>query len=274
MVPPSTTEPFELFAIRYARHTGRTIADNVIGGDLHEAGSDLEYFIWVAKRSDRTFVIDTGFGRDQAAQRGRDLLRKPIEGLAALGIDAARVEDVVITHLHYDHAGTLDDFSGARFHVQDAEAAYATGRCMCHDFLKVPFHVEDIVSFVRHLYAGRVCFHDGVSDLAQGLSLHRVGGHTAGLQVVRVWTRRGWVVIASDASHLYMNMRSQRAFPAVYNIGDLLEGYRACHALAEGPDHVIPGHDPLVMALYPPVSPDLEGIAVRLDVPPRQLPQA
>lgn len=271
MTASSAIEPFELFAIRYARHSGRTVADNVIGGDLHEAGSDLDYFIWVAKRSDRVFVIDTGFGPQQAEQRGRTLLRRPVEGLATLGIDPARVEDVVLTHLHYDHAGTLDDFTGARFHLQDAEAAYATGRCMCHDFLKVPFHVEDVVSFVRHLYSGRVCFHDGAQDLAPGLSLHKVGGHTAGLQVVRVWTRRGWVVVASDASHLYMNINTNRAFPAVYNVGDLLEGYRVVEALAEGPDHVIPGHDPLVMALYPAVSPDLEGIAVRLDVAPRAL---
>jgi len=269
MTAQKAREPFELFAIRYARHTGRKGSDNIIGGDLHEDGSDLDYFVWVARRSDKTFVIDTGFDAPAAARRGRDLLRKPHDGLARLRIDAAAVEDVVLTHLHYDHAGTLSAFPRARFHVQDAEVSYATGRCMCHGFLRHPYDVEDVVSFVRHVYSSRVAFHDGTVELADGLSLHRIGGHTAGLQVVRVWTRRGWVVVASDASHLYLNMRSRLAFPAVYNVGDLLEGYETIHRLADSPDHVIPGHDPLVMHLYPPPSPDLEGIVVRLDCPPR-----
>jgi glyoxylase-like metal-dependent hydrolase (beta-lactamase superfamily II) len=264
-------EPFELYAIRYANNSGRRSSDNFIGGDLHEAGSDLDYFVWVAKRSDRTFVIDTGFDQDQAAERKRDLFRTPAEGLALLGIDAAQVDEIILTHLHYDHAGTLSAFPRACFHVQDSEVAYATGRCMCHGFLRHPYHVEDVVTFVRTVYAGRVNFHDGSVDLADGLSLHRTGGHSGGLQVVRVWTKRGWVVVASDASHLYANMNRKIPFPAVHNAEEVLEGFRTVHRLADSPAHVVPGHDPLVMHLYPPVSRELEGIAVRLDEPPKDL---
>lgn len=265
-------EPFELFALRYANHTGRQVWDNAIGGDPHEAGSDLDYFIWVARRSDRNFVIDTGFDTEQAVARKRDLIRKPHEALALIGIDAAKVDEVILSHLHYDHAGTLGDFPRACFHVQDAEVAYATGRCMCHGFLRHPFHVEDVVSFVRHVYAGRVAFHDGTVELADGLTLHRTGGHSGGLQVVRVWTKRGWVVVASDASHLYMNMNRGLPFPAVHDAGAMMEGFRIIHELADSPAHVVPGHDPLVMAIYPPVSPELAGIAVRLDETPKELP--
>ncbi len=262
-------KPFELFALRYARHTGRSAADNWIGGDLHEAGEDLFYYIWVARRSDRTFVIDTGFGEDAARARGRDLSFRPAAALARLGIDAAQVDRVILTHLHYDHAGTLGDFPRACFHLQAQEAAYATGPCMCHGFLRHPFDVEDVVDFVRLNFAGRIAFHDGVTELAEGLSLHRTGGHSGGLQVVRVWTRRGWVVVASDATHLYRNFRSNLVFPAVYHVGELLEGYRTIRVLADSDDHVIPGHDPLVMQLFPPV-PGLEGMAVRLDVASRE----
>src|SRR3546814_9925467 len=69
---------------------------------------------------------------------------------------------------------------------------------MCHGFLRHPYDVEDIVGLVRNVYGNKVAFHDGVSELASGLTLHRVGGHTAGLQIVRVWTRRGWVVVRSE----------------------------------------------------------------------------
>ncbi|NDW03157.1 N-acyl homoserine lactonase family protein [Jiella pacifica] len=265
-------EPFELFALRYANHGGRKQSDNFIGGDPHENGADLDYYVWVARRSDRLFVIDTGFGPEAAARRGRTLLRSPAEALHLLGIDAAAVDDVILTHLHYDHAGTPGDFPAARFHLQDGEMAFATGRCMCHAHLAAPFEVEDVVTMVRRVFSGQVIFHDGVETLCDGLSLHRVGGHSSGLQVVRVFTRRGWVVIASDASHLYANMGRGKPFPIVVDVAEMLDGFRRIRALADSDDHVIPGHDPLVMHLYPPVSPALEGIAVRLDMAQRQAP--
>jgi glyoxylase-like metal-dependent hydrolase (beta-lactamase superfamily II) len=86
---------------------------------------------------------------------------------------------------------------------------------------------------------------------------------------VRVWTERGSVVLASDASHLYANMERRSPFPIVFNAGDMLDGFRKLRELADGPDHVVPGHDPLVMDRYPASSPELEGIAVRLDLPPK-----
>ena len=98
--------------------------------------------------------------------------------------------------------------------------------------------------------------------------MHHVGGHTNGLQVMRVKTARGWVVLASDASHFYANFEQMRAYATVYNVGDMLEGFTTVKRLATSPHHVIPGHDPLVLRRYPAPKPELEGIAARLDVEP------
>ena len=270
--PLSGIEPFELFALNYARHGGRRETDNLLGGDPHEAGSDLAYYVWVARRSDRLFVIDTGFGPEAAATRGRTLSASPTDRLRQLGIAPEAVEDVILTHLHYDHAGTLGAFPNARYHVQDHEASFATGRCMCHGALRQAYDVEDVVAFVRALYGGRVVFHDGTAELAPGLRVHKVGGHTAGLQVVQVWTRRGWVVLSSDAAHLYANLERRVPFPIVHDVGALLEGYRMLHELADSPDHIVVGHDPLVMTLYPALSAELSDAIVRLDVAPGAMP--
>ncbi len=264
----SAIEPFNLFAIRYAHHAKRSASENFIGGDPHEDASPLDYFVWVAQRSDRVFIVDTGFGEAQARLRQRQLLRPPADGVKALDIDPARVEDVIITHLHYDHAGTLDAFPRARFHVQDREMAFATGHCMCHPAMRQAFAVEDVMEMVRHVFAGRVHFHDGDAELASGLSVHRIGGHTAGIQCVRVLTRRGWVVLASDTSHLYANMEQGRPFPIVYNVADMLEGHKRLYQLADSPRHIVPGHDPLVMQRYRAPRRALEGVAVRLDEGP------
>jgi glyoxylase-like metal-dependent hydrolase (beta-lactamase superfamily II) len=263
----SSTPRYAVYAVRYATREARR-SEHFYGGDPHDGPMPMDYFVWAAVSGEQTVVVDVGCTEATAVRRGRAYLRTPVEGLATLGIDAARVRHVVLTHLHYDHAGTLESFPSARFHLQDAESAYATGRCMCHGFFRQAFDVENIVSMVRHLYAGRVSFHDGMALLVPGLSVHHVGGHTAGLQVVRVLTRRGWVVLASDATHLYANMERGAPFPIVHSVAAMFEAYRIVRALADSADHVIPGHDPLVMQRYPAPSAGLEGIIARLDVPP------
>lgn len=261
-------EPFEIIALKYAHLGNRHPGESFILADPHEFGPDLDYFVWVLRRKDRTWLIDTGFAQEAATRRKRDLLRNPADALSSIGIDAADVTDIILTHLHYDHAGNLDRFPNARFHLQDREMAYGTGRCMCHPTLRAPFDVGDIVTMVQHVFAGKAVFHEGDTELAPGLTVHRVGGHSAGLQIARVWTKRGWVVVASDASHLYANFQQRRPFPVVYNIAEMLEGYNTLYRLADSPDHIVPGHDPLVMKYYPAASRRLEGIAVRLDLNP------
>jgi glyoxylase-like metal-dependent hydrolase (beta-lactamase superfamily II) len=260
-------DTYEVFAVKYARHERRS-PENFIGGDLHDALMPLDYFVWAIRGASATFIVDTGFTKEMAAKRGRDHIRSPGDGLKTIGIDPETVGDVVITHMHYDHAGNLGLFPRARFHIQDREMQYCTGRCMCHAHLRQTFEADDVVTMVRHVFDGRVRFHDGTSELAPGITLHLIGGHALGLQAVRVKTRRGHVVLASDASHFYANYEEGRPFPVAANIADTLEGYRIIRELASSPRHVIPGHDPLVLARYPAAGPGLEGIVARLDAEP------
>jgi glyoxylase-like metal-dependent hydrolase (beta-lactamase superfamily II) len=246
-------ENYAVYAIKYAHHERRSSL-NFIGGDTHDVPMPLDYFVWAIIGAGRTWIVDTGFDQAGADKRGREIIRPIDQGLAALGIDVATVEDVIITHMHYDHAGNRDLFPKARYHVQDREMAFCTGRCMCHRNQAVHFEPADVAGMVMKLFANRVVFHDGNDELAPGLSVHRVGGHTDGMQVVRVRTGQGWLVLASDASHLYANIEQQRPFPAVYHVGEVLEGYRRIHALADHPALVIPGHDPLVLERFPAAS--------------------
>ena len=257
---------YEIYAIRYA-HLPRTARHNFIDGDAHDGPMPLDYFVWVIKNGGRHWVVDTGFDAAMAAQRRRQLIRPVEAGLEAIGIDPAGVEDVIISHMHYDHAGNQQLFPRARYHLQDEEMAFCTGRAMCHGLMRAPFDAADVQAMVGRVFKDRVVFHDGDAELAPGLTLHRVGGHTRGLQVVRVATRRGWVVLASDAAHFYANWRQRRPFPIVENITAYLEAFRRIEQLADSPRHVIPGHDPRVLSCYPRALPDVADI-VRLDLDP------
>jgi hypothetical protein len=64
-------------------------------------------------------------------------------------------------------------------------------------------------------------------------------------------------------------MEQDRLFPIVYNVGDMLEGFRTLKKLATSPKHIIPGHDPLVMDRYPAAKPGMEDWIVRLDADPK-----
>jgi glyoxylase-like metal-dependent hydrolase (beta-lactamase superfamily II) len=132
------------------------------------------------------------------------------------------------------------------------------------------FEVADVVNVVHGLYEERLTLHDGDWDLAPGISVHLVPGHTPGIQVLRVNTRRGRVVLASDTTHYYENMETGRPFATTYDVAQTLAGYATLTKLADSPQHIVPGHDPLVIQRYPMVSDELAGIVARLDAEPSE----
>jgi glyoxylase-like metal-dependent hydrolase (beta-lactamase superfamily II) len=258
-----------IYAVRYG-HLDRTSDRNFLGGDDHASRMPLDYYVWVIKAGAHSIVVDTGFDAAAAAGRGRTLIRPVAEGLAAIDCDPTGVLDVVITHMHYDHAGNVDLFPRARFHVQDAEMAYCTGRAMTHQHLASPFEAENVVQMVRRVFDGRVVFHAGESVLYPGVTLHHLPGHTLGLQAVRVETERGPVVLASDAAHFWANLEREIPFPIVADVPQYLESLRTLRRLAPSIDHIIPGHDPLVLSRFAAEA-GVKDI-VRLDLAP--LPRA
>jgi glyoxylase-like metal-dependent hydrolase (beta-lactamase superfamily II) len=248
--PPERTVTNRIYAIRYA-HLDRTSDKNFLGGDDHAHPMPIDYYVWVIKGDSRTIVVDTGFDSAAAASRGRTLTRPVAEGLAAIDVDPKDVSDVVITHMHYDHAGNTALFPHAQFHVQDAEMAYCTGRAMTHPHLSAFFAADNVVEMVRRVFDGRVVFHAGDAVLYPGVTLHHLPGHTLGLQAVRVQTGRGFVVLASDAAHFWANLERETPYPIVADVPQYLDSLRALQKLAPSIDHIIPGHDPQVLARFP-----------------------
>ena len=120
------------------------------------------------------------------------------------------------------------------------------------------------------MYDNRVMFHNGVDQIAPGITVHHIGGHSKGLQCVRVMTKRGWVVLAADCVHYYEHIETGRFFRTVFNVGEMLDGYQTIRGLAESLRHIVPGHDPLVIERYPAASAELKGIVAQLDLDPNE----
>ncbi|MFK7751431.1 MAG: N-acyl homoserine lactonase family protein [Sedimentitalea sp.] len=245
------SDTWTIYALKYAERNTRTRSDSFLDDDHPAAPHGMDYFIWVLERAGRCIVVDTGYDAKEGARRGRPILRDPAASLAALQLDPDTVDTVIITHLHYDHAGGLERYPYAQFHLQETEMAFATGACMCSGELRAPFTAEHVCDMVRHVYSGRVVFHNGDGQVAPGVSVHRVGGHSRGLQVVRVMTDQGPFCLASDASHYYENFEAGKLFPIVVDREDMQLGFKQIVDLAQAPARVIPGHDPLVTQRFP-----------------------
>lgn len=242
---------WEVHAVKYADRNARTRADSFIFDDNHDQPHAMDYFMWVLRRGAEVILVDTGYDTAEAKARGRPIRLDPVQALAPLGLTPDDITTLIVTHLHYDHAGGLHLFPNATLHMQAAEMAFATGPCMCHDTLRMPFTATHICEAIRRLYAGKLIFHDGDAQVAEGVTVHCIGGHSRGLQAVRVRTSAGWLVLASDAAHFYENQRARKPFPIVVDLQNMMEGFVTLERLASHPDLIIPGHDPLVRGFFP-----------------------
>lgn len=254
----------EVFAVKFAQHHGGERADfyhGVGAAPLNEPTS-IDYFVWLIRSERQDVVVDAGFTSKVAEKRSRpDYYRSPSEALSMLGVDCASVPYVILSHLHYDHSGDLDAFSRAQFVVQDRELQFWAGRHIHRRELIRHIEVEDIVRVVRLSLGGRVRFVEGDHEIVPGISVHRLGGHTPGMQVVRVETVTGPLVLASDASHLAGNIGHDAPTSVFTDLPAVYEGFDRMVQLAGGDmSRVIPGHDATLLDRIPAVA-GLEGIA-------------
>ncbi|MGW4033432.1 N-acyl homoserine lactonase family protein [Streptomyces sp. NPDC004838] len=265
----SGVAPWEITALRFAR-LSRHHRDALLMCPEPLAGRPLEmdYSLWVLRRGDETVVVDTGYSPELAARRGRTFLHDPMALLRQVGVDPAAVTDVVLTHLHYDHAGNLDHFPAARLHLHERELGPATGWHAHEPAVSFAYEPDHVAAVGRARHEGRLRLLEGDTPLRDGIQLIHLPGHTPGHMAVRVLTRRGWVLLTGDAVHVHANLKQRRPYPLYTSLEDTFRDYDKITALSESPDHVIPGHDASVIERFPAAAPELVGRAARLDLPP------
>ncbi|MFX7816268.1 hypothetical protein ABTK28_20170, partial [Acinetobacter baumannii] len=89
----------EIYAIRYATMTGRQPHQNYLTPDVHNEGTDLDYFIWLIRGKGGDILVDTGFNDVAARERSRKLTLNPSDALERFGVAPGSSRDLVITPL-------------------------------------------------------------------------------------------------------------------------------------------------------------------------------
>src|SRR5579864_1326651 len=244
---------YRAYAIRYG-HRDDVPAHEAFHRPHAAPTGGMDYFIWLITDGQTNVVVDTGFGEAEGTRRGRQFLRSPERGLAALGVDANLVEHVVLTHFHYDHIGGTSLFPRARFYIQEDEMRFYAGPGATVPIVRESIYLPDIVALIALNYDGRVKFVSGEREILPGIWVHEASGHTPGMQFVSFETARGRAVLTSDASHYYANMEENNAFNTFVDLAGVFRGHDRIREVASAPELIVPGHDPQVLDRLKPVA--------------------
>lgn len=213
---------------------------------------DVGYFFWLAHNTNRTVLIDCGYNTRRAEIAGRfhsnTLHVSPLEALRRIGIQPGDVDQLILSHLHLDHAGNVDLFPNATISLTRAEFDWWAGPYGTRELVSHLIEPETLAYLRAAEGAGRLHLIDDATFVAPGIRMLPVGGHTPGQAVTEVQAHDVKVVLAADSAHFYEEYLGDRPF---WLYSDLEDAYRVYDMLrtldATDGVVVVPGHDPLVM---------------------------
>jgi glyoxylase-like metal-dependent hydrolase (beta-lactamase superfamily II) len=250
---------YDVYALKYAERD--TTACQFLYRESSHATLTLHYYVWLILGGPHPILVDTGFLEDEAQARGMRNYVSPAAMVERAGVSPGDVPMTLITHLHYDHWAGHSLFPAAEHWIQREEVAFWTGPFGRTPAFRQSANVESLSRLVTLTYANRVRIVEGDQEVLPGIRVHRVGGHTAGLQIVSVETARGPVVLTSDASHFYRNVETRQPVQIVTSLPEMLAAFETIHALAGAQRLIVAGHDPQVAERFTTVEPGIIKIA-------------
>jgi glyoxylase-like metal-dependent hydrolase (beta-lactamase superfamily II) len=212
----------------------------------------IYYPLWCIKGEDTCILVDTGLNDKDAKMLlaheyfgGENYIK---EILKKLGTDAENIETVIVSHLHIDHFSAHNLYPNATFYVQQKDIEFFSGPAS--QFRQVYVPSPDMPTVMNYAYNKRIRYLDGDEQIAPGIRVVLIGGHTPGNQVIVVSTQKGDVVLCCDALQLYANMKEE-SVGLTTNLLEALFGFEKLRKLTSSIDNLIPGHDPLLLKKFP-----------------------
>src|SRR5215510_576734 len=215
---------------------------------------DIQMMVWLLKGSDgRNILVDSGFYRDKFIKQWKvkDFI-KPSDAVARFGLKPEEITDIIITHMHWDHADGFDLFPKARVWIQKDEYVYYTGEAWQSRNTHGGIDPEDVMAMVKLNLEGRVKLIDGDDqEPILGVRCYTGGRHTYASQFVGVNTKAGVVIVASDNLYLYENLEQRAPIAQTLDADSNLKAQERMRRLASDARLITPGHDPLVFTRFP-----------------------
>jgi glyoxylase-like metal-dependent hydrolase (beta-lactamase superfamily II) len=197
---------WELFVFEYARSRNQPVA-SLIHGAFTEGVIDLPFSFVLARRGERNVLVDCGFmneggGAEMAIRFDVPWWVSPVKMLAEFGVLADSVSDIVLSHAHFDHMGSIGEFRKAALHMQRREyLSWMEALALPRQYgsITAVVHPEHLRSAFDASLEHRLKLVDGdVDNLLPGIHVRSGEGHTLGQQFIIVETARGRVVVSGD----------------------------------------------------------------------------
>lgn len=244
---------YEVYAISYGVIPDFALSSLVKDADRSRK-MDIQMMVWLLKGSDgRNILVDSGFYRDKFFQQWKvkDFM-KPSEAVAKFGIKPEEISDIIITHMHWDHADGMDLFPKARVWLQKDEYIYYTGEAWQARNTHGGIDPDDVMALVKLNLEARVKLVNGDDqEPISGIHCYTGGKHTYASQFVSVKTKAGTVIVASDNMYLYENLDKHAPIAQTLDADSNLKAQDRMKQLASDPRLIVPGHDPAVFARFP-----------------------
>ena len=244
---------YEVYALSYGVFPDYSISNLVAGADKNRK-VDLQMMIWLIKgQGGKNILVDTGCYHDKFVKGlGIKSFIKPSETIAKLGIKPEEITDIIISHMHWDHADGMDLFPNAKIWIQKDEYTYYTGAAWQPGGKAGGIDPDDVLTLVRLNTQHQVNLVDGDDrEIIDGVKVYTGGRHTFASQYVGVRTASGIVVIASDNMYLYENLQQHAPIAQTFDADSNLKAQDRMKLIASRPDLIVPGHDPEVFVRFP-----------------------
>jgi glyoxylase-like metal-dependent hydrolase (beta-lactamase superfamily II) len=247
---------YEVFAVKYATIPDFRVSGLVAGAEK-DRKMDIAMMVWLVLGNGRTILVDSGFYREQFFRQWKVVdFVKPSEAIAHAGLKPEDITDVVVTHMHWDHADGIDLFPKARIWLQKDELEYYAGSAWQARNTHGGIDPDDILAAVKLNTQGRVGLVNGdAQEILPGITCYTGGKHTYASQFVTVNSTAGTIVLASDNMYLYENLEKHVPIAATLDADSNLRAQDRMKQLAAKPSLIIPGHDPAVMKNFPETAP-------------------
>jgi glyoxylase-like metal-dependent hydrolase (beta-lactamase superfamily II) len=243
---------YEVYALSYGVYPDFPVSALLAGADKTRK-IDLQMMIWLIKGPGKNILVDTGCYHESVVKgKGIQNLIRASDAIAKLGLSAADITDVIITHMHWDHADGMDLFPNAKMWIQKDEYSYYTGAAWQAGGKSGGIEPDDVLTLVKLNTAHRVSLVDGDDrEIINGIKVYTGGRHTFASQYVSVRTASGTVVIASDNMYLYENLEKHAPIAQTFDAESNLKAQDRMKQIAARPDLIVPGHDPEVFVKFP-----------------------
>jgi glyoxylase-like metal-dependent hydrolase (beta-lactamase superfamily II) len=252
---------YAIYALRYAGPLQKCGAHFLWQRDWDKTRAG-NFYLWCIRNEDQIIVVDTGTSPELAEQKKLPNYVSPVRLLADLGIKAREIQHVVLSHLHWDHAGGIGLFPNATYYLHHKEYAFWARDKIT---LTPSFQWLCDQASIRYLKKAeeqrKLVLIKKERQILPGVRTILAPGHSPGLMAVAVNTLKGTAVIGSDAAYIMDNYQDKWPGDVIFNLADTIKSLEKLQKKASAPGLLYPGHDTNLADDYPKVAENITRLA-------------